>query len=359
MKLVQCKNLECRRIQLAAEHCRYCEMSALEPIGTIGVHERMIAGYEYACALISNSDFHGALAMLNQVKQWSPKEPGVYYYRMMAKFECTTESELLAHGFDCREEHGDIDFYLARKFAKEFQMKNESEFFARMETVENKIQQALEAAEREAFEKELLAKRNEMLHFKSELEAMQDSLFQKQKEKLVLELEKSNLHSQLRSLCYAKENTSLKDAAAKVKDIGEEIESLDKATLESDMVHTYYVDIFAAMRKAVEAGDQLERCRSQHPWQWEIQMLSKKQAALDAEIAEMQEALLTLREEVSELMEAYSSLEADYAEVMDAIASYRFLDGLHYTSEKAYLQIVRTASGIQERWLSLPKRTDA
>lgn len=348
MKLSHCQNFNCKNIQLSAQACFRCRQTDLKASGTEELHDRVRSAYEDARSLMASGKFAEACRLLDIVRQWSPRESGVFFYRLLAKNGCATECDLLMHGFDPDETHGDPDFLSARKLAAD---SDEESFYRTLADANGKIRAKLAEVEEKAFEEELADIRERIRVRTEELYRQHADIRGIWQEQLELQLEQADLEHELSDAVRVSMLKSYENGEAELAAVRRAALHCEAKMLESPVVHACYVRMAAAAEQMDAAKAQSAETDAHHPWLETLEQLKGKRAALESEIAESKQQAEQSDTDLSELEEKYQKLQEAYASVRKALREYRFRDALYHQTEQQLARTVYEQTGIQTEFL--------
>jgi len=344
MKLSKCRNVDCQSVQLPAPRCIHCTKDNFTLIGTETLHDRVRSAYDDARNLIGSRRFDEALALLNAAMQWSPEESGIYFHRLLAKKECASEGELIAHGFDYRETDGDPDFLLAVRFAE---TDEESAFYRQIVQMTREVHERLTEEETKAFESELAEMREQISHRAPEITEIQSELQSVQQKLTELGLEASDLKTELNDVYVRAESEQQANGFRRLEALRKVTRNLRQDEITSAKKHIIYVGLSAAAQQIDDARDALEKIMKEHPWVEANAALEAQQEALKQEIAALKKKLKNSDEALVQMQEDCQKLQEEYARVEKALREYRFRDALYHVNADGLIQMAYEATGIQ------------
>ena len=348
MKLSRCKNVNCQNILLPAGACCCCKQDNFGKEGSENLHPRAASAYESALRDVAAREFDAALMLLDAVKLWSPQESGVYFYRLLARLHCTFEGDLLLHGFDCREDQGDPDFMMARKFAA---TEAERRFYDTLAKADLAIRKELGERERAAFEQELEAIREKIRSRGPEISALQEELQKLQQELMEVRLEQTDIGSELEQAVLQRQNVHRIYAETQFNQVSDVAALAQADELTTDAVHTCFVRL-AAVSAAVEAADAVKKeTAEQHPWIPALNALDQRAEALREQIRQKQAEIESKDKDLVSMQEDYQALQERFAESEKALHEFRFLDALYHETESSLMYIVYENTGIQSEYM--------
>lgn len=348
MKLSRCRNVNCQHILLPASVCCRCKQDNFDIAGTESLHDRAAPAYEDARLDITSREYASALMLLDAAKQWSPTESGIYFYRMLARLHCSFEGDLLVHGFDCREEVGDPDFMMARKFAAS---EDEQHFYEWLAEADLKIRKALGELERTAFEKELEEIREKIRSRGPEISALQEELQKLQQELMEVRYEMTDLTYEVEHAIRQIQNVHRIYAERQFNQVNDVAALAKVDDLTTDAVHTCFVRL-AAVSAQVEAADAvLTESASHHPWNETYDALEKRAGELEAQIREKQAEIESKDKDLINMQKTYQDLQDHFAKSEKALHEFRFLDALYHEDENSLMYLVYQNTGIQTEYM--------
>lgn len=352
MKLSLCRNKDCQNIFLPAKECCRCTRTDFTEIGPDdldALHDRARSAYEDARNQIVARNFDAALRLLDIAKQWSPRESGVYFYRLLAKNGCTFEGDLLMHGFDSRPEIGDPDFIMAQRLAS---TEEEAKFYSTLAQANAKICELLTESEGTAFKQELSQMEEKIRGRAPAITKMQEELQQLQQSLMENALEQADLLQELEHAVKVSRQIEVTEASVALNKIKQEIVRSDVKKLETDDVHAFYIRMAAASCQLTDAEHALSEIEAHHPWLETLEKLKQQQQELEQAISDKKSQILQSDEDLVHMQDDYQSLQENYARVMKALREYRFSDAVFHGSEHMLIQTVYEQTGIQKDYLA-------
>ncbi len=348
MKLSRCQNVNCQHILLSASTCCHCNKENTKTVGVESLHDRADAAYKDARRAVSSRNYASALVLLDAAKQWSPAESGIYFYRMLARLHCSFEGTLLLHGFDCREEDGDPDFMMARKFAASDE---EKRFYELLVEADLEIRKALGELERTAFEKELEQIRGKIRSRGPEISALQEELQKLQQELMEVRYEMTDLTHEVEHAIRQVQNVHRVYAERQFNQVNDVAALAKVDDLTTDAVHTCFVRL-AAVSAQVEAADAvLTESASHHPWKETYDALEKRAGELEAQIREKQAEIESKDKDLINMQKTYQDLQDHFAKSEKALHEFRFLDALYHEDENSLMYLVNKKTGILTEYM--------
>lgn len=135
MKIVKCSR--CGKTLIKSNKCYHCgnlrEFDFIRSVNPTGNAADKLLRLEQ---LVSEKKYEDALAISFEVIEWLPDESSVYWFRLLARNQCSDASELIAHGFDYIN---DADIHNAVRYAPA----NEKQIYSDIQDAVRKLQGAL------------------------------------------------------------------------------------------------------------------------------------------------------------------------------------------------------------------------
>ena len=310
MGIVQCK--KCGRLIHSASRCYHCggtEMVRLgnEPI----VHEKIAGGYGRIEQLLQQRKYSEVLSAIDKVVEWMPTNPEVYWTKLLAKHECSSDAELICSGINISE---DSEYQNALLFANSDENKIYTDVSSKVETLCRILNAYLNKTTKQK-------KQSTGVH--SIQQEMRNQIPTRQQRLIKIWFRISSIEQEMLSLdkdCQLITHeyyTSIKEARKSAMASKDHIYRLEECT--EDEFLEQQIGLDAKLQSAIQAKNEIQEIKENHPW---VKRFGELCSERDRYVKMLQSELRDLRNyeaTIKEVVASYKKVEAEHLRLSRAI----------------------------------------
>ena len=318
MMIVKCDR--CGELIHKTEKCLFCGNTDgfTAVYSNAKVHENVAEEYKKLPGLVEQGNFKGALALSDVILTWMPFCSDVFWLRLLAANQCSTDGDLIRKGVSCEDS---ADYYNALRFACDAEKKVYQGVRAKTEALQKVLLRHITEHEYEEKAKTpILALQTE---FPREVDSRKQNMMQlwdelKQNEVQMLRIEKD---CQLLINEHTKTLKSVKQDAATIRNAASEVV---ECSLED--LHNFQSNFGKLLHLSDQAKHEIDTMRVQHPWVKNFDSLVKHRDELAARIGEELKALKACENKAKKTVDMIDAIEQQHAEHRELVDQWVFSD---------------------------------
>lgn len=334
MKIVRCP--KCGKYIHKAVKCFHCGNTAgFEEISGSDVHENITQEYARMDILIEDKKYDEAIALSYTILEWMPNLAGVFWFRLLARYKCSTAIDLICKGFPCYE---DSDFCNALDFSVD-------EEHSAYEDIKETVSQIRVSLKKEISEHEYSSKSaTDIMRIKKtmqgEIERRKEKLFSLWSDLEDAEHSLYALEMDCR-LLMKEHQTGLEKAAQAASAIKSEAYRMEECTAEK--LHSLQVRMEYVLQQSESSKDSIDSMRKQHPWVKSFSDLvtkrNEKVRLINSEISSLSSYERTVQQTISEI----ERIESRHKTALIAADKYDFMNAVALLGTSAFNDVLRGA----------------
>ena len=334
MKIVRCP--KCGKYIHKAVKCFHCGNTAgFEEISGSDVHENITQEYARMDILIEDKKYDEAIALSYTILEWMPNLAGVFWFRLLARYKCSTAIDLICKGFPCDE---DSDFCNALDFSVD-------EEHSAYEDIKETVSQIRVSLKKEISEHDYSSKSaTDIMRIKKtmqgEIERRKEKLFSLWSDLEDAEHSLYALEMDCR-LLMKEHQTGLEKAAQAASAIKSEAYRMEECTAEK--LHSLQVRMEYVLQQSESSKDSIDSMRKQHPWVKSFSDLvtkrNEKVRLINSEISSLSSYERTVQQTISEI----ERIESRHKTALIAADKYDFMNAVALLGTSAFNDVLRGA----------------
>lgn len=305
------KCLQCGKIIHMAESCYCCgNESDFEQINLeVKVNESVLSEYNLLSDLLAKGNYKSVIEHSWKVLEWEPRCSSVFWYRLLASYQCKDVQELISKGFDC----ANPDFSNALRLAEGIEQQAYLSLQEKMRSLANKLEKVVNIRAEE------IRTKKELLELPTRIEMKFDG-YRDKTFKLWRELEKIEqdicILAEKISVLEHEHKESLQKAENAVSRFRNNTAKIQRCTFgEFRKIQLQICEVIYLSEKAKK---QLECIKEKHPWILQYQERQDKKQVIIKEISEEIESFERYCKSIKEVNEDIMRTEEQYQEAINA-----------------------------------------
>lgn len=333
MRIVICD--QCGRALHETKKCYHCGSQSLSQAQIeTRIPEDALETYEKMERLLAQRKFTEVISLSRSIRQWMSDSAEVYWMRLLAKMECTTDLELILHGADL---DADEDYSNAAKYA-------DPEAYRVYLDVQEKIDRMrmeLNTAMRQHFRDR--KKALELPKYQQTMAQETATLRSRMNERWLELAEKEN---RIRAL-DAEARLALEGYRGSIRRAEElanaaSAEASRTKSCDEFQYQAMMIRLTGALQMSEEASYAIRQMQENHPWLQEYQRLSQECQQLRTALEEDRAALKKQNAEAQTLLNRLHELDLNQERKMQSLRSGSFGEARKILGEQ-WNQVLRSA----------------
>lgn len=335
MKIVICP--KCGRKIHLSEKCLYCgNNNGFQLVGTsTNIHNNVVDEYEKLSELLTSRAFDKVIEISRLVLKWMPTCAEVFWMRMLAKNQCSSDAELAQKGIVFDES---ADYFNAVRYASSI----EQEVY---EEVEKLVKNICSVFEKAVTQHEYEEKRKtSILCFQSEFsEKISNS--RKKLFDLYSQLEQIEQKIYIFELDWTLLINEHKEALDKIRieaqNVYVQTSKLDGCTTER--LHNYQVCLDSLLNQSNQSKSKIEVINSQCAWNNEYKDMVQERDGVIELISNELSSLKSYEKKAQSIIIEIEKIEREHQLTMYALSNYDFLSTYLLLGARKYEEVLTSA----------------